>query len=137
MDRVEPGTTSEAPPKEVERRLWFGLLAAPAAWTISEIVAVSVLGRSCDSGPTLSAWQWVTLLGVSAAAIVVAAAAAVVSYRTFKARTRGGKVTAAEGWDRVEFMAQLGFFLSLLLLLNIVFFGLTPLLVDPCLHTAA
>jgi hypothetical protein len=30
-------------------------------------------------------------------------------------------------------MAQLAFFVSLLLLLNLVLFGLAPLVVDPCL----
>lgn len=130
MNDRKPAT---GPSRRTERRLWFALLAAPVAWMLHEVIGVSIIGRSCTAG-ALPSWKWVTLLSVSATALIVAIAAAVVAYRTFKGWTEGGKIATAEGWNRVEFMAQLGFFLSLLLLLNIVLFGIVPLMVNPCAH---
>lgn len=116
-----------------DRRLLFAVLAAPAAWTVHEIVGVSIVGRTCALGGsgTLAVWQTVVLGVVSIVAAAIAIASAWTALSIFRG-AGGTRITAAEGWNRVEFVALLGFFLSLLLLLGIVYFALTPLLVEPC-----
>jgi hypothetical protein len=120
-------------PHKSERALWFALLAAPLAWSLAEIVSISIVGRSCGSGDRPAEWQSAVLIGVFVAAAVVTAAAAVVAFRLFKQHSHNARIATFGGWNRVGFMAQLAFFVSLLLLLNLLLFGLAPLVVDPCL----
>jgi hypothetical protein len=131
-DRLHDWT--QEPPPGTERRLWFGILAAPVAWTLNELVGVSVVGRVCGQ-QELSTLQWAVLFGLAAAAAAVALAAGLTAYRLFRRWTPDLKFTHAEGWTRVEFMAMMGVIISGFLLLNIVFFGIMPLFVNPCLRT--
>lgn len=121
------------PDKRVERRLAFGVFAPPVAWFVHEIVGVSITGRNCDAG--LDGWQWAVLIGVSVAAAAVAVVAGLFSYRIFRGWTHGGSPTEAEGWDRVEFVSLFGMFISGLLLLNIIYFGAMPFVVESCLRS--
>ena len=119
------------PPRAVEKRLLFGVLGAPIAWSVHEIVSVAVVGRRCEAGGLL-AWQWATFIGVSVLCLGVAVAAALTAYRMFASSPHERGLLASEGSNRVTFMALLGFFLSLILIVNIVFFGLVPGIVHPC-----
>lgn len=100
-----------------ERRLWFGILAAPAGWTVSELAGASVGGT------------FAVVLALLAAA--VSAAGAATAYRVFRRRAGDAGLTETRAADRVEFMALAGLIISGFLLLNILFFVLLPLLVAP------
>lgn len=121
--------------RHIDRRLAFGLFAPPVAWFAHEVAGVAIVGRHCATADSLLGWQWVALTVLSLGAAAVAVAAAIGAYRVFRRHTRGGSVTEAEGWSRVEFLSLLGMFLSALLLLNIVYFGVMPFVVEPCVRT--
>lgn len=128
---------AERPDKSTERRLWFSILAAPAAWTVAEVVAFAASGRKCGVHGTsgaLGPLEWALVIGVPLAAALVAGAGLLVAIRVFRSWTGPVPITRAEGWNRVEFMAIAGAIISLLLLLNIVYFAVLPLIVDPCLR---
>lgn len=122
------------PSRSVERRLWFGVLGAPVAWTLHELVGASVAGRRCVEEGAMESWQWLTIIGVSVLATLTAAAAAWVAYRVYREHS-SQKITEAEGWDRIEFMAIAGVIISLALLGNIILMGVMPAIVAPCMVT--
>ena len=123
-----------SPSKRTERRLWFGILGAPFAWTLHELVGSSVVGRRCVEEGALEAWQWATIIGVSILATLIAAAATWSAFRVY--RENGSvRITKAEGWDRVEFMAIAGVIISAVLLINIILMGVMPAIVSPCMVT--
>lgn len=123
------------PDAATDRRLAFAVFAPPLAWFVHEIVGVSVVGRECDQADVLATWQWATLIVVSAAAAAIAVAGFFAALRIFRRWTGGAtSATHAEGRGRVEFVALLGMFLSALLLLNIIYFGVMPFVVQPCLR---
>jgi hypothetical protein len=128
--RPEP---SPAAPPSRERGLWFGLLAAPLAWTIHEVAGYALAGSGCHVARThLPSWSWLGLLGVSALAAGLASWGGLVALREL--RRAAGPVGSArvDGRHRAEFMAAAGVLVSALLLLNIVMFAVMPLLVDRC-----
>jgi len=121
--------------KATDQRLRFGVFAAPIAWVLHEVIGVAVVGRACYGNAQLTAWQWITLGAVSIVAALVAVAGGLSAYRVFRQWENGARITRAEGWDRVEFVSLMGMFLSGFLLLNIIYFGVMPLVVDPCVRT--
>lgn len=135
----------QRPDAGTERRLWFGLLAAPLAWMVAEVVGFAVVGRTCTAGgsgpgmrsslaPGLDTWHWVVLLGVPLAAAALSAAGLVTAVGVFRRWTGAVRMREAEGWNRVEFMAIAGAIVSAMLLLNIAYFAIMPLIVDPCMR---
>ena len=123
-----------SPSRSVERRLWFGILGAPFAWTLHELVGSAVVGRRCAQEGLLETWQWATIIGVSVLAVAIAGAAAWSAFRVFR-ELSPAKLSKAEGWDRVEFMAIAGIIVSLSLGANIVMMGVMPAIVSPCTVT--
>lgn len=73
--------------------LWFGIFAAPAAWSVQTLVNYSLAAHSCYPGlyprgvPTFGALWWVTL-GTSVLAVAVGVAAGLFAYREWT-RSRG------------------------------------------------
>lgn len=123
------------PDTATDRRLVFAVFAPPIAWFVHEVVGVSVVGRECDKADVLAAWQWITLVAVSVTAAAIAIAGFFVSLGIFRRWSRSSaSARDAEGRGRVEFVALLGMFLSGLLLLNILYFGVMPFVVQPCLR---
>lgn len=121
-------------PARVERRLWFGILGGPTAWTVNEIASYAIAAERCDVGAGLDVIGWTGLVGISVLAAALTIAAGWIAYGIFRDASGDGRITVAEGWGRVEFMAMAGVFTSALLLLNIVYFSIMPLLIDPCLR---
>lgn len=121
--------------KGTNRRLAFGIAAAPAAWSIHEVAGFAIVGRNCLANDELMTWQWVVLITLTVFSIGLAVAGALTSLRVFRSWRRGGRLTRAEGWDRVEFLALFGIFTSVLLLLNLIYFSVLPLVLEPCLRT--
>lgn len=129
-----PGSRALRP--SPERRLWFGLLAAPAAWTLHETAGYVIVARGCAlGGGELPAWAIAAVGGLSLLAAGVAAAGGVVAHGVFRKHTGSVPVTRTDGWGRVEIMAAAGVFVSAALLLNILMFGVLPFLLEPCAAT--
>lgn len=131
-------------------RLWFGVVAAPAAWTVAELAGYVLAARSCEPG-----WNGLDAYGVTnvrpwTAALVLALAliAATGLYVALEnLRHTGGTPPRSEHaradstgdpaavWSRVRFMAIAGVLSSALFLLGTVLFGLPPLIVNACVQT--
>lgn len=113
------------------RKLAFGVLATPLAWFINEIAGVAIVGRDCAPGDSPSSVHWIAIGLVTLCALGIAIAGVITSWRVL--HSRHSAVFKAEGWNRVEFIALFGLFVSALLLLNMIFFGVMPLVVEPCM----
>lgn len=131
-----PNVEHDQPPRSTERALWFALLSPALLWSVAQIVGVSTIGRVCYS-ERFAPWQWTLMMAVICTAIAGTIASVVVAFRTFKGRTRDGSLLKAEGWDRVEFLAQAAFYGGVILLVSIVMFGLAPLILNSCLGARA
>lgn len=129
MHRETPSTS-----KATERRLWFGILGAPFAWTLHELVGVAVIGRRCVEEGALEGWQWATIIGVSVLALLIAAAAGLTALKIYRDHNTL-PIQKAEGWGRVEFMAIAGVIISFVLAVNILMMGVQPAIVQPCMVT--
>ena len=114
--------------------LWFGVLGAPAAWTMQLIVNYS-LEEWFACAPSTSATGEVLGLRVPAAAIIVSAilsgvavAAGVVAFSAYRRiRTNGDEVATRQRW-----MALAGIMNSVLYLIVILASFGPPLLLDVC-----
>jgi hypothetical protein len=117
-------------------RLWFGLAAAPLAWMVAELAGYVLAARDCGRWRTgLAAYAVpnapvvVTAISLAMAALAAAGlAVALGSLRTADRVVPPSDVRAG----RARFMSVAGILVSALLLLNIVFFGLPPFLVNAC-----
>lgn len=119
------------------RRLWFGVLAAPSAWLLMEMVGYYLASRSCEPAlggvplagtPHPSATQVVLDLIALAASI----AGLVVSLGSWRAlHPKPNRGSTAEG-GRAHFLAFVGVLASALFIGGIVLFGLPPFLVNAC-----
>ena len=120
--------------RRTDRRLAFGVFAAPLAWLVHEIAGLAIIGRHCQDGGDLAGWQWTALVILPVAAAGIALAGVIVAFSTFRDVRPDSRITKVEGWSRVEFVAVFGAFLSGLLLLNIIYFGVMPFVVEPCVR---
>jgi MFS family permease len=147
---LDPGSpqgrgVAPRPDPATERKLWFSILGPAAAWTVAEVVGAGLAGRVCspvglapEQGltATLGTWQWIAAFAIPLAAGIIATSGLLLAIGVFRRwRTSADRITRAEGWNRVEFMAMAGAIISFSLLLNIVYFALLPAIVDPCLRT--
>lgn len=145
-------TTTRLPVSE--RRLWAGMLLAPTAWALAELIGYPIVARSCERGINGFGVTGITApLAASVAidvlfAIVAAFAAftAVQSRRILRthvapddsrAREESGAVSpGARGEDpdyaRARFMASGGVIVSSVFLAGILFFAAAPFFLDLC-----
>ena len=117
-------------------RLWAGVLLAPAAWTVAELLGYFLVARACDRDPPSGvAHAGITqdvvavLLGVIAVAGLVLAISNLRSVGDVGDREMPGVPTAR---GRARFMSLAGVVMSSLFVLGIVFFALPPLFVNWC-----
>jgi hypothetical protein len=129
---VQTAPRQPEPSRKTEKRLLFALFAAPIAWSIHEVASFGIIGRRCAAPGGLLTWQWVLFIGFGVLCFGLAAAGLVTAYRMFGYWPHKRGLFAPEVDNRVTFMAQLGFLLSLILLVNIVLFGIVPAIVHPC-----
>lgn len=124
-------TTVEVPSRA---RLWFGVAAAPAAWSVAELVGYIGAGRGCLAptiagrtfGPASSA-TWT--LVISLLMLTVALAGAVIGVGNFR-QTEPHSDDELAG--RTRFMAVVGLGGSALFALGIVLFAVSPLVIHAC-----
>jgi hypothetical protein len=102
----------------VRRGLWFGLLAAPLAWSLQELLGYGLSARACGAVTRIGVAEMVVTL----AAIVVAGSALLVS------RSSSRRLGVEGGSDR--FMAAGGTLVSVIflfgILMNLVGYLLAP-----------
>jgi hypothetical protein len=112
-------------------RLWFGLLGAPAAWTLQHVTGYALTEATCGEAGS-SGWDvhldaWTIAVVASAALVAVAAGgAAALTYRA--TRDAGDEPPAA----RVRFLAVIGMAIAPLFLAMILMSGLGTLFLDHC-----
>lgn len=114
------------------RRLAIGVFAAPAAWLVHEVAGVALIGRHCSAGSSIPGWMWLVLIILPLAAAAAALAGVVAASGVLRRVNPGVPFTRVEGWSRVEFVAAFGVIFSSFLLLNIIYFGVLPFVVDIC-----
>ena len=114
-------------------RLWAGVLLAPGAWVVAELLGYFLASRACDRGAASTAAHAGITQDVLAVVLALIAAVGLViaigNARQVGEPTRPDE-TVARG--RAQFMALGGVVASALFTLGIVFFSLPPLLIDIC-----
>ena len=129
---VEPGAAPVS-----KRRLWIGLVLAPATWFAAELIGYYLAARSCELAPggvpfAGTAYPRVTHLIVQSAAAIIAAvgiAIAAVNWRATNADVRPGDAPA---FGRAQFMSFCGVFVGLLSLFGVLLFDVSGLFVNVC-----
>jgi hypothetical protein len=117
-------------------RLWAGVLLAPAAWSVAELLGYVLVARACDREPAAGMARAGVTHGVVAVALGVIAiiGLAIATGNLRSVRDVGDKETTGgpPARGRAHFMALAGVVMSALFVLGIVFFALPPLLVNWC-----
>ena len=121
--------------------IWFGLLGAPLAWSLQELVNVSVAGFACyPHDVPLAMPLWPHLKGISAwvevVALIVCVAACIVSVASWR-RSRDEKPGDAHqllgsGDGRTRFMSMTGMLASALFLIATALATMNLAGVPPC-----
>jgi len=112
-------------------RLWAGVVLAPVAWSVAELLGYVLVARACETRSTMAhagVTQDIVAIGLGIIA-VVGLAIAVGNWR----RVRDSSMASREpAWGRAQFMAMGGMVASALFVLGILLFALPPLLVNAC-----
>jgi hypothetical protein len=125
------------PPSPVGRsRLWFGVLAAPVAWVLAEVVGYIAVSLSClgprgapgGSGTTYASGGLIIITIVTA---IAAIAGLFTGYRSWQIirQTRAANQPVP---SYASFMVFAGIFVSLIFLLSIILFGIPAVIVNAC-----
>jgi len=115
-------------PSEVpERRLWFPILVAPAAW-----IAQGGLGwffgyRVCTSMSIVTVRSVLGVISVLAVATTLAGL-----FTAWRSWQQSDGPAGVDAWDRVAFMSLAGVVVSASFLLGSIWAGLTPVFLGSC-----
>jgi hypothetical protein len=121
------------------RRLWFGVVASTVAWFGLGLADMFITWRACVhqeqfGGPSshpaarvLYFICWLCLIGLTAAA-------GTVSYRNWHRLTAVTSLLSAEAYDREEFMALAGLFISVTLGAGLVWLCIPLFILEMCLR---
>ena len=144
--REGPGPQGQEHPSPHRHRVsgwrsWFGLLGAPIAWSLQELVNVSLAGHACYPRDVPLATPLAPHLGavsasVEALAFLICIAAGMVAFANWR-QSRHEKPGDAHqllgsGDGRTRFTAMAGILTSLLFLVGTVLAALNLLGVPPC-----
>ncbi len=120
---------------------WFGLLAAPSAYCLQELVNVSLAGHACyPRDVPLATPLWPDLasieIWIGVAAIVICIAASIVAFVNWRrSRTEkpgDGRQLIGSGDGRTRFMAMAGMMVSVLFLIAVGISTMNITMVPPC-----
>jgi hypothetical protein len=115
--------------------LWFGVLGAPAAWTVQFLVGFWLTEVGCSAGGDrgLAVDGWTTVATVAAAVLAVLAEFAAI--RMFR-ETRGARGTGGSEEPppkgRVHFLATVGIVITPLFFFIIVMSGVGVVVLENC-----
>ncbi|HEX6966575.1 MAG TPA: hypothetical protein VF166_12310 [Gemmatimonadaceae bacterium] len=118
--------------------LWFGVLAAPLAWSLLSVVNYAMAAQSCEpegmsplDHPLFSTVR--TFEGLlTLAALIIALAGLIVAIRNRRV-SNNADVPHDAVWNRVHFMSLFGIIVSALFVNGIILHGLGVILVPLCL----
>jgi hypothetical protein len=123
-------------PPVANARLWAGVLLAPAAWSVAELLGYVLVARACDRDfPTGVAHAGITQDVVAIVLGIIAIVGLVIAISNLRAvgEVRDSELPGVPTvWGRARFMALAGVVMSALFVLGIVFFALPPLFVNWC-----
>ena len=121
-------------PPVASSRLWAGVVIAPAAWSVSELLGYWLAARACDRGSASTAANAGVVQDVLAVVLgLVAVTGLVIAVGNWRrVRESSGSTGGPAAWGRAEFMALGGTVASALFVLGIILFALPPLLVNAC-----
>jgi hypothetical protein len=136
------------------RRLWLGVLSAPAAWLVALLAGYAVASRSCEPAPNglhlrLAVGLNVVLIVLALVLLAAALGALWMARDSVRAidgtRPRktavetaphdddgGPQPAASAAWGRARFMAAAGVLVAVLFAFGIVLFGFAPLVLSSC-----
>ena len=120
--------------------LWFGVGASVAAWFGLYLADILITWLTCPQrdqlgGPGPDAGARVLYLVSTLILLALAATAGTMSYRNWRRLSGMKELLAAEAFERKEFMALAGLFISFTLGVGIVWLGLPLFMIQMCLRT--
>ena len=120
--------------------LWFGVAASVAAWLGLYLADILITWLTCPhrdqlGGPSPDAGARVLYIVSTLALLALAATAGTMSYRNWRRLSDIKRLLAAEAFERKEFMALAGLFISFTLGVGIVWLGLPLFMIQMCLRT--
>jgi hypothetical protein len=115
---------------ENPKGLWFGLIAAPAAWAVQGLLGWFFGERTCAT-ITPPSVRLIVLL-ISIAALLVATAGITRGWSAWRRRSDAPSLMDSDARDRVEFMAIGGLLVSSIFAIAIVWAGLSSAFLSEC-----
>jgi hypothetical protein len=122
-------------------QLWFGVLAAPVAWVLAEVVGYVLTARGCSwahsaLGGYVVPRAFAVLVGLTIICMLVAIGGLIVARTNWRRIAReAARVSAAAepvALSRARFLALCGILTSALFLLGLLLMGLLPPLLQAC-----
>ncbi|GEM_PF-2159185 len=114
----------------IRRQLIFIIFTPPVAWVLHEMSSLVIAEQACQQG--LASMPFMALLAISAVAIVVTLLSIVMGIRLLRQQRQHKTIFRLEGWDPIQFLALFATFVAGLLLLNMLYFTVLPVLVTSC-----
>lgn len=112
-----------------EARVWFGVAAAPAAWTVQHVFGYGLSEFTCDPGAGASATTFdVGAAIVSGVAILIALAGLAAAFTIF--RSTGSETPPPEG--RRHFLGAVGVTISPLFICIMLMSGIGSIILEKC-----
>jgi hypothetical protein len=120
--------------------LWFGVAASVAAWFGLYLADILITWLTCPQrdqlgGPSADAGARVLYIVSTLILLALASTAGTMSYRNWRRLSGMKELLAAEAFERKEFMALAGLFISFTLGVGIVWLGLPLFMIQMCLRT--
>jgi hypothetical protein len=112
-------------------RLWAGVVLAPIAWSVAELLGYVLVARACETRSTMAnagVMQDAIAIGLG----IVAVIGLMIAIGNWRRIRDASKASVEPAWGRAHFMALVGVVASALFVLGIVLFALPPLLVNAC-----
>jgi hypothetical protein len=135
--RYEAVETGQAP--IALARLWLGVVLAPGAWVLGELVGYYLAARSCEPGPAGiplpgAANPVAAHVALETVAAIVAAIGLAIALSNWRRLRRDCKPDDPRAVGRARFMASSGTIISAIFLFGILLFGISGLVVNPCIQ---
>lgn len=112
-----------------EARVWFGIVAAPAAWTVQHVFGYGLSEVTCDPGAGASASTFnLDAAIVSGVAVLIALAGLVAAFTVLRAN--GSETPPPEG--RRHFLGAVGVTISPLFIAIMLMSGIGSIILEKC-----
>lgn len=116
--------------KTIRRQLIFIIFTPPVVWALHEMISLVIAEQACQQG--VASMPFIALVSISAAALILTLISISMGIRLLSQQRRESAIFSLEGWDPIQFLALFATFVAGLLLLNMLYFSVLPLLVTSC-----